>query len=414
VIRVDSWLTPCLTPRRRETVGSAAVKGTARKRGPGKWQIQAYAGRDERTGRDVRVTRTVAAPHTRAGRKVVDQALAALIVEVETGRVNLGDDPTLAQLLDRWTDARSPEWSPKTVMENRRNIRLKIQPKLGKMRVSKIRPVHLDAFYAELRRSGGVNGKPLAPASVRKVHVILHAAFAQAIKWGLIASNPASAATAPSIPAGRITPPAPDALAQALVRIDEVDPDFGVFLRLAATTGARRSQLCALRWTDADLAGSTVTFARGLVDGGPGVGLVEKPTKTGLVWKVALAPGTVKRLETFRGVCEERASAVRAELPDDSFVFAVPQNGSRPWRPDNVTARWRRLRTKVGLDGCRLHDLRHYVATQLLGAGVDPRTVAGRLGHANPNVTMTVYGHFLPEKDRAAADLLDDLLDGTG
>ncbi len=52
------------------------------------------------------------------------------------------------------------------------------------------------------------------------------------------------------------------------------------------------------------------------------------------------------------------------------------------------------------------------MATQLLGAGVDPRTVAGRLGHANPTVTMTVYGHFLPEKDRAAADFLDDLLDG--
>jgi integrase len=361
-----------------------------------------------------RLTRTIAAPHTRAGRKVVDQALAALIVEIETGRVNLGEDPTLAQLLDRWMVTRSPGWSPKTVMENGRNIRLKINPKLGKMRVSKVRPAHLDAFYAELRRGGGVDGKPLAPASVRKVHVILHAAFAQAIKWGLIASNPASAATAPSTPAGRITPPAPDALAQALVRIDEVDADFGVFLRLAATTGARRSQLCALRWTDVDLEGATATFARGLVDGGPGVGLVEKPTKTGLVWKVALAPGTVKRLEAFRAVCQERAAAVRAELAADGFVFAVPADGSRPWRPDNVTARWRRLRSKVDLDGCRLHDLRHYVATQLLGAGVDPRTVAGRLGHANPNVTMTVYGHFLPEKDRAAADFLDDLLDGTG
>lgn len=47
-------------------------------------------------------------------------------------------------------------------------------------------------------------------------------------------------------------------------------------------------------------------------------------------------------------------------------------------------------------------------------AGVDVRTVAGRLGHANPNVTMTVHGHFLPEKDRAAADFLDDLLDSSG
>jgi integrase len=249
---------------------------------------------------------------------------------------------------------------------------------------------------------------------VRKVHVILHAAFAQALKWGLIASNPADAATAPSTPASRITPPSPDALAGALAQIDELDPDFGVFLRLAATTGARRSQLCALRWTDVDLPGATITFARGLVLGGPGVGLVERPTKTGQIWKVSLAPGTARRLEDYRAVCASRAEAVRVELPGDAFVFAVPPDGSRPWRPENVTARWSRLRRKVGLDGCRLHDLRHYVATQLLGADVDPRTVAGRLGHANPNVTMTVYGHFLPEKDRAAADFLDELLDGSG
>jgi integrase len=390
------------------------VKGTARKRAAGRWQIQVYAGRDPRTGKDIRVQRTIAAPHTRAGRKVVDQALAALIVEVETGRINLGEDPTLAELLERWMAARIPEWSPKTVVENRRNIDLKILPALGKLRVSKVRPMHLDAFYAQLRRSGGAKGQPLAPASVRKVHVVLHAAFAQAIKWGLIAVNPADAATAPSTPQSRITPPAPDALAGALGSIEVFDPDFAAFVRLAATTGARRSQLCALRWTDFDVPRATVTFARGIVDGGPGVGLVERPTKTGQIWKVALAPGTAQRLETYREVCEARAAAVRVDLPTDAYVFAVPADGSRPWRPDNVTARWRRVRTKVGLEGCRLHDLRHYVATQLLGAGVDPRTVAGRLGHANPNVTMAVYGHFLPEKDRAAAAFLDDLLDGTG
>jgi integrase len=390
------------------------MKGTARKRGPGKWQIQVYAGKDARTGRDIRVTRSVAAQHTRAGSKVVDQALAALIVEVETGRINLGEDPTLSDLLDRWMAARTPEWSPKTTMENDRNIRLKIVPRLGKMRVSKIRPMHLDAFYAELRRSGGAEGGPLAPASVRKVHVILHAAFAQGLKWGLLAFNPADAATAPSTPPSRITPPAPDALADALTRIDELDPDFGVYLRLAATTGARRSQLCALRWTDVDLDAATITFARGIVDGGPGVGMVERPTKTGQIWKVSLAPATAKRLEEYRAVCASRADSVRVEMPADAFVFAVPLDGSHPWRPDNVTARWSRVRTKVGLDGVRLHDLRHYVATQLLGAGVDPRTVAGRLGHANPSVTMAVYGHFLPEKDRAAADFLDELLDGPG
>jgi integrase len=115
---------------------------------------------------------------------------------------------------------------------------------------------------------------------------------------------------------------------QALVKIDELDPDFGVSLRLAATTGARRSQLCALRWSDVDLDARTITFARGIVDGGPGVGMVEKTTKSGQVWRVSIAPGTSTRLESYRQVCLERAAAARTTLPLTGFVFAVPPDGS--------------------------------------------------------------------------------------
>jgi integrase len=51
----------------------------------------------------------------------------------------------------------------------------------------------------------------------------------------------------------------------------------------------------------------------------------------------------------------------------------------------------------------RLHDLRHFTATQLIGAGVDVRTVAGRLGYSDLSLTLRVYGHVLEERDRAAA-----------
>lgn len=285
-------------------------------------------------------------------------------------------------------------------------------PNIGSRRISKVRAADLDALYAQLRKKGGEKGGPLSPASVRRIHVIKHAALGQAVKWGLIAVNPADAATAPSLPPSRITPPEPDALAKAMRLVDEGDIDYATYLRLAATTGARRSQLVALHWSDIDLDAGTVTFCRAIIDGGPDVGLVERGTKTGREWKVALAPATAERVRAFRSVCERRAAAVGTKLARDGYVFAAEPDGSESWRPDNVSARWRRIRTLAGLEGVRLHDLRHYVATQMLGAGVDPRTVAGRLGHANPTVTMTVYGHFLPEKDRAAADFLDDLLDG--
>ena len=116
------------------------MQGTARKRGTDRWQIQVYAGADPRTGKDLRVARTVTAPHTKAGRKVVDKAIASLIIEVENGQVNFGEDPTLSQLLDRWVAARSPEWSPKTTIENQRQIRLKIVPRLGHRRLPRSGP----------------------------------------------------------------------------------------------------------------------------------------------------------------------------------------------------------------------------------------------------------------------------------
>jgi integrase len=75
-----------------------------------------------------------------------------------------------------------------------------------------------------------------------------------------------------------------------------------------------------------------------------------------------------------------------------------------------MTTRFMRLRTRLGLD-VRLHDLHHHVATQLLASGVDVVTVAGRLGQ-DPSVTLRTYSHFVPARDRAAADVMAALLDG--
>ena len=94
-------------------------------------------------------------------------------------------------------------------------------------------------------------------------------------------------------------------------------------------------------------------------------------------------------------------------------VFSYEPDGSVPWRPDGVTARFVRLRDGLGLSGVRLHDLRHFVATRMLAAGVPVPTVSGRLGHANSSTTLNVYSHFLEASDREAAEALGRLLDST-
>jgi hypothetical protein len=101
----------------------------------------------------------------------------------------------------------------------------------------------------------------------------------------------------------------------------------------------------------------------------------------------------------------ERAQRCGTALDVGSFVFSNAADGSEPWYPDSMSRSFERLCAAEGLTGVRLHDLRHFVATQLLNAGVDVRTVAGRLGHRNAATTLNVYAHFLEDSDRAAADI---------
>lgn len=115
-------------------------------------------------------------------------------------------------------------------------------------------------------------------------------------------------------------------------------------------------------------------------------------------------------LRAHRQRVEEWGRQCAVELASDAFVFSPCIEGTSPFRPDNVTSFFTRVRETVGASHVRLHDLRHFTATQLIGAGVDVRTVAGRLGHSDPSVTLRVYSHVLEERDRAAAAIMGEVM----
>lgn len=104
------------------------------------------------------------------------------------------------------------------------------------------------------------------------------------------------------------------------------------------------------------------------------------------------------------------AKEADAQVPTDAYVFSPYVDGSKPFRPDNVTNFFIRVRDSLGLSDVRLHDLRHFTATQLIGAGVDVRTVAGRLGDSDPSLTLRVYNHLVEGRDRAAASTMGQVL----
>ncbi len=375
------------------------MRGHLRQRQRGVWELVVDLGRDPLTHRRRQLSRSL-----RGTKREAERELAALVGDVSDGR-ETNSNATLADVLARWLDLAADNLSPTTLDEYKRLVANRIEPTLGAVPVRRLTTRRLDAFYQALAREAG-----LAPASIRQVHAVIRRGLGQAVKWGWIRSNPAADASPPRLRRRELAPPAPADLRKLLAEAEAEDRDFAVFLRLMATTGLRRGEACGLRWTDVDVEAEALVVQRAIVVV-HGEGLFEKDTKTHASRRIALDHVTIEALRGHRGVMRERAAACGVDLGDDAFVFSHAPDGSRPWRPENATSTFTRVRGQAGLQHVRLHDLRHMHATQLLAAGVPVRTVSGRLGHANAATTLNVYGHFLEASDREAAAVMGELLD---
>lgn len=176
-------------------------------------------------------------------------------------------------------------------------------------------------------------------------------------------------------------------------------------LWLTMTLGWRRGEICALRWSDIDLAAATITIERSHW------GLIEKKTKTNQVRRLSLDAYAVEQLAQHRDRCIADCSALELQLAANAFVFSSAPDRSTPRLPQSITHRYRRLATKVGLRSVRLHALRHYSASELIAANVDVRTVAGRLGHGSGGVTtLKTYAAWNSEADRRAAETISQIV----
>ena len=167
--------------------------------------------------------------------------------------------------------------------------------------------------------------------------------------------------------------------------------------------------MCALRWTDVDVARGILTVERSFAQT---AGVIhEKATKTRQKRRVALDTHTVELLVAYQEQCTSECELLDVDLPRDAFVFSGSPDGSTPVSPSTVSQRYRRLAIRLGLRSSRIHALRHYSATELLTTGVDLRTVAGRLGHASGGATtLRFYAAWVDEADRRAADAIAGLM----
>lgn len=321
---------------------------------------------------------------------------------------------TVAVLLRRWMDVVDHELTTRETTEG--YVRRTLVPALGEMPVRKIqhRVDLIDRLYTHLRRCNqlcdGRNGgeghvcKPMSPGGVRRLHGILSASFNYGISWGWMERNPAEHAHPPKLTRRRARPPEAHQVARLLDTAMGTDIELGVYLWLAVATGARRGELGSLRWSRIDDEHAQVVIDTNYVVRAGQRQL--KATKTDADRRLSLDTISVELLGKLRAARQEALRSVRLALSDEAFVFSPDPGGSRPWHPDHWTHSYRRVADLVGIEQ-PLKNLRHFNATQLLSAGVDLRTTAGRLGHSDGGATtLRVYADWLPATDRKAAEAL--------
>jgi integrase len=399
--------------------------GRGRKRGAidelpsGALRVRVNAGEDPITGKRHMLVEIIP-----PGPKSASQAEAArtrLLNQVDERR-NPRTNATLDQLLDRHLE--TLDVGRTTHRMYTRYLEKHVRPFIGRLKAGGVDAEVLDSLYSELRRCRthctdrrGTDHrtprehvcderchphqcKPLAAATIRHIHFLLSGAYSKGVRWRWVGVNPVSQATPPAAPRPDPRPPRPEEVAR-IVEESWKDPDWGALVWLTMTTGARRGELCALRWSNVDLPTSVLTLRRAISQ--DGTVSEEKDTKTHQQRRVTLDPETVAVLTEHWDRCRGRAAALGLELSREAFVFSAAVDGSEHLVPGSVSQRYSRLARRLGIE-THLHNLRHYSATELIAAGVDVRTVAGRLGHSGGGVTtLRVYAAWLAESDQRAA-----------
>ncbi|WP_447008537.1 site-specific integrase [Saccharothrix isguenensis] len=237
---------------------------------------------------------------------------------------------------------------------------------------------------------------------MRQIHSILSGTLDAAARWEWIDASPAQLARRPKQKPPQPDPPSPAEAARLAEEAFRMDDDWGTLVWLVMTTGMRRGELCGLRFNRVDLDAELIDLRRNWVGG------KEKDTKTHQNRRIALDSETVTLLREQRERVADRVCSIGGEFTEDLFVFSGTRSldHKQPYSPNAVTQRYKDMADRLKID-THLHALRHYSATELLTAGIDLRTVAGRLGHGGGGATtLRVYAAWVAASDRKAAEIL--------
>ncbi|HXD87035.1 MAG TPA: tyrosine-type recombinase/integrase [Urbifossiella sp.] len=321
--------------------------------------------------------------------------LRELQMSLDAGQLPDAASITLEAWLARWLELVEPSIEPATHQPYRIHVNKHIVPRIGGVKIQRLRPADVEALYAKLLKDG------VRPASVRKIGITLSIALNHAARSQLIPANPARGVRRPKAKKPTIVVLSAENAA-AFVRAC-AEERLGALFVLILDSGMRPGEALALAWRDIDFAAGRVSITKSLENSGR----VKEPKTLHSKRTIDLTAGTLGALNRHR----QRMLAEGWPVRPASSAF-VNLDGE-PILPNDITrGHLRPILARAKLPAVTCYALRHTCATLLLAANVNPKIVSERLGHGSIAITMDTYSHVQPGMQRGAVDVLAKVITG--
>lgn len=332
-------------------------------------------------------------------RREVQEQLKIALREQQQGMLITTPQQSLEQFLSQWLASHKAIVRIRTYERYEQFVRIHLVPEIGHIQLQKLTAIQINNLYLTL-------GKRLSSSTLNTLHMMLHKALEDAVRWGLLARNVCDAVSAPRRTHYEIKPLTKEQ-AQLLLDTSKGDTLEALWV-LALTTGMRRGEVLALKWQDINFEQGMLQVRR-IFTRVKGDRYIESEPKTEKSRRsIMLTSVTVETLKRHRiHQLEAKLQAGPAWVEHD-LVFCT--SVGTPVNPNWVLERFKKLLKKAGLPDMRFHDLRHSIATILLSMGTHPKVVQELLGHNRIQETVDTYSQVLPTIHKEAIQKLEDVL----
>lgn len=367
--------------------------GSIRKRSDGRWEGRYTVGYDPLTGKQKR--RSVYAK----GYDEVLKKIKRLSAEVDFGTYIDPSNTTVQEWMNQWVRDYTLDLKPLTLKLYKEYVTNRINPALGKIKLTSLSPQHIQAFYGKLNET-------LSPKTITNIHGVLHKGLGQALKLGMIAKNPTEACTKPRVIKRNLTPLDTDSIMQFLNAIK--GHKYESFFTVAVFTGMRQSELIGLSWDCIDFEARTIWIYRQLQKRPGGDAFAPlKNNKGRLLMPSSIVLEELAKIRKYQELL--RDSAGSAWHNPENLVFTT-ETGEHI-KHHHISKRYKTIVKGIGRPELRFHDLRHSFAVLSLQAGDDIKTVQDNLGHHSAAFTMDTYAHVTTAMRKSSARRMDKLME---